>query len=173
MKFFLAVGKADEYKLTSKMKYSYRKVLKNKVSAHSEVVAMCYAHRNTIFTQNSKIGVILILALTWTSGRSADFRSLKNASAASTDWVYNIKTHWLCVGTFRDRKKCVRFLSAILKFLDFENKHLGSYFPTWGLSLRHVPATSEVIFAQTPTDVRAWRILVRNIIWAHLELVTV
>ena len=66
---------------------------------------MCYAHRNTIFTRNSKFGLILILALTLPSGRLADFRSLRIASTASADGVYNMETHWLYVGTFYDHKK--------------------------------------------------------------------
>ena len=89
-KFFLAVGKADKCKLISKMEYSHRKVLGNKVSAHLDGVAMCYAHRDTIFTQNSKFGVIRILALTPPSDVFADFRSLKIASAASANGAYNM-----------------------------------------------------------------------------------
>ena len=43
-----------------------------------------------------------------------------------------------------------RFLSAKLKFLDFENKHLGSYFPMYGHSVSHEPAASEGILSQNP-----------------------
>ena len=68
---------------------------------------MCYAHRNTIFTRNSKFGLILILALTLPSGRLADFRSLRIASTASADGVYNMETQWLYVGTFTTTKRAI------------------------------------------------------------------
>ena len=52
---FLSVGEADKSKLTSKTKSLYAKVLENKVSGHSGLVARRNRGKCTIFARKSKI----------------------------------------------------------------------------------------------------------------------
>ena len=96
-KFFLAVGKAGMIKLTSEMKYSYQKLLGNKVSAHLEAVATCYAHRNIIFTQKSKFRPILVLVLAPASMRFAESKNVNRACLAVAGVVYTIRSYNICM----------------------------------------------------------------------------
>ena len=115
-------------KLILKMSSLYKKELENKVWGHLELVAMCNARENTIFTGKSNFTPIRILVITlvnarfWSVQTSNVHLYLPTHSTRFVEWV-TVPVH-----EFTTEKMCFLGIKSI--FLDFDTAHLRSFFTT-------------------------------------------